>query len=100
MDNTTKNGSTESILDSTWLSEGVGEEITHVASMLRVQPWSLFVAYLNFIAMAAGNTFKLRTPIFPYALNLALDCIVCNDDRSRLSQVIDFLAQPLRDFQD
>jgi hypothetical protein len=100
MDTTTKNEGTECIIDTTRLSEGVGEGIMHLASILRVQPWSLFVAFLNFIGMAAGNTFKIRTPIFPYALNLALDLIVCDDDQSRLSQVIDFLAQPLRDFQD
>jgi hypothetical protein len=84
------------------LAMDLGEGICTAAKLLEVDAGASFVAFLNAVAMAAGNAFKVRIPIFPSPLNLALALVVCHDDRNhnRLPQAISFFVQSLRDFQE
>src|SRR5260370_16692419 len=80
--------------------DGIGGSVTQLADLLRLKPWALFQALLPAVGGTAGNAVKLRTPILPAPINLALSCVICQEGLCLLAQALDFLLQPLREFQD
>jgi hypothetical protein len=79
---------------------GVAGLVHDAAALFGVQPSAFFQSLIAVVGAAVGNAVKLQIPVVPGPLNLALACVICEEGAGRMARALDFLLQPLRDFQD
>lgn len=82
------------------ISARAGQAVTALAGLLGLQPWAVFQLLIPVVGSAVGNAIKVRTPILSTPLNLAFHCLLCVERLSPMTNALDFLLQPFRDFQD
>jgi len=71
-----------------------------MAGQFGIPPRPAFIASLAVISGALGKSVRLRSSLWPKPVNAALQWLFVDATQGRLPQALDFLTEPLSDFQD
>jgi hypothetical protein len=77
------------------LSSALTGVCDYLGSLFDLSPCCVLTKCLVAAGTALGNRVRLRSPFFPRSVNAALDCILCDDQASRLGRAFEFLISPL-----
>src|SRR5437016_5307973 len=91
---------TTSEIDAKELPGSLAKVATRLADAFGLPTSSLIPVCLALGGAAAGNSAKAKIPNWPGLLNSALHIALCDDTAGRLSQAVDLLLQPFREFRD